>query len=123
MVAAIGSSLLPGTYGTANGGSMAGLGAQLARYQRELSNCVNCDSANTIEGKESIQAISSKISSVKARIEEMESAKPAMPNAATITSAGTADDSVAREEKSETAQVIESMQADKPIGRIVDAYT
>jgi hypothetical protein len=47
----------------------ASLQAQLAQYQRQLSDCVNCSSANTPEGKEQIQEISSKISAIKQRIE------------------------------------------------------
>lgn len=101
---------------------MASLEAQLARYQQELSNCVNCDSANTAEGKETIQALSNKISSVKARIEAIENAKPATPNTTTITHASTTGDPVAPAEKDQVALVMVPMQADKPIGRFVDAY-
>ena len=49
--------------------SAAGLEAQLARLQKELSECVNCASANTTEGKAKIQAISDKISVVNARLD------------------------------------------------------
>jgi hypothetical protein len=55
--------------------STAALEAQIDRYQDELSNCVNCSSAKTLEGKEKIQSISNKISALKARIQEIENAK------------------------------------------------
>lgn len=83
MVSAIGASTLPGASGKSAGRSAAGLEAQLERLQKELSSCVNCDSANTLQGKETIQAVSNKISSVKARIEAIEIAKQTAPNSAT----------------------------------------
>lgn len=74
MVSAIGSSSY---FSTANAGkSIAGLQAQLDRYQKELSDCVNCDSAKTREGKENIQDVSGKIGEIKARIEAATLAKP-----------------------------------------------
>ena len=68
MISAIGSST-PYTPPHTNAG---GLQAQLDRYQKQLSDCVNCDSANTHEGKETIQALSNKISDIRARIQETE---------------------------------------------------
>lgn len=69
MVAAISSSHAsipsPGS-----GGSTAGLEAQLTRYQKELSDCVNCESSKTPEGKANILELQVKISSVKERIEK-----------------------------------------------------
>ena len=58
MVAAVGSPSL----------SIAGLEAQVARYQHQLSDCVNCSSASTIEGKTNIQKISGQISETKGRL-------------------------------------------------------
>ena len=69
MVAAISSSTAVVVAAAVN--PAAGLEAQLQRYQKELSDCVNCDSANTAAGKETIQAISAKISGVRARLEEI----------------------------------------------------
>jgi hypothetical protein len=66
MVSAIGSSAFSGAGGTGSG--VAGLEAQLAGYQNQLSDCVNCCTANTREGRETIQALSIKISEIKARI-------------------------------------------------------
>jgi hypothetical protein len=70
MVAAIGSSALTSS---ANGSAspITGLEAQIARYQKQLSDCVNCDSAKTLQGKQNIQQISDKISVAKARIDEI----------------------------------------------------
>ncbi len=48
-----------------------GLEFELAKYQKELSDCVNCDSANTAEGRSKIQEIHNKISAVQVRIERL----------------------------------------------------
>jgi hypothetical protein len=48
--------------------SPASLQAQLQRYQHQLSDCVNCSSAKTPQGKSDIQAISAKIGEVQRRI-------------------------------------------------------
>lgn len=74
MVAAIGSTALPGSGASAS--PTAGLEAQVIRYQKQLSDCVNCDSANTAQGKETIQQVSNKISAAKARIEEINVSRP-----------------------------------------------
>lgn len=68
MVSAINSSPSLGPAGS--GPSVASLQAQLDRCQKQLSDNVNCASANTREGKETIQALSNKISEIKARIQE-----------------------------------------------------
>ena len=52
--------------------SAASLQAQIAVYQRQLSDCVNCSSANTIQGRNDIQQISSKISAAKAQIQQLQ---------------------------------------------------
>lgn len=67
MIQAIGSSGSPPLPRTP--GSPAGLEVQLARLQSELSDCVNCASANTAEGKAKIQELSNQINSIRARIE------------------------------------------------------
>ena len=61
----IGSSPLSASPG---GASNTGLRAQLSRYEKERSACVNCASADTIEGKRNIQNIDSEINSLKARL-------------------------------------------------------
>ena len=50
--------------------SPASLQAQLQHYQQQLSDCVNCASAKTPQGKSDIQAISAKISDVQQRIKD-----------------------------------------------------
>ena len=54
--------------------SSASLQAQLQRYQKQLSDCVNCASAKTQQGKNNIQAISSRISQIEQRIRQKENA-------------------------------------------------
>ncbi|NIA56282.1 hypothetical protein HAV22_21875 [Massilia sp. TW-1] len=48
--------------------SSVGLRAKLDRYEKQLSDCVNCASAKTPEGKADIAAISAKIDEVKRTI-------------------------------------------------------
>jgi hypothetical protein len=67
MVAPIGTSNTFSYTGTVK--PSTGLEFELAKYQKELSDCVNCDSANTAEGRSKIQEIHTKISAVQARIE------------------------------------------------------
>jgi hypothetical protein len=48
--------------------SRAALRADLARYEKELSECVNCASASTPEGKRNIQDLGAQIGTLKARL-------------------------------------------------------
>ena len=73
MVQAIGSATVSGGLGA--GAATASLEAQLVRYQKQLSDCVNCDSAKTAEGKAAIDALSSKISEVRTRIDTVTKVK------------------------------------------------
>jgi uncharacterized protein HemX len=73
MVQAVGAPLSAAYSSTAGG--TAGLQGQLSRYEKELSACVNCDSALTLEGKQKIQEVSDRIAQIKARIEQLEVAK------------------------------------------------
>lgn len=75
MVAAVGSSTLQ-TGSTSGISPIASLEAQVTRYQKQLSDCVNCSSANTLEGKKNIQEISDKISIAKAKIEQINQTQP-----------------------------------------------
>jgi hypothetical protein len=79
MLSAIGSSIYASPAGT--GPSVVGLQAQLDRYQKELSDCTNCSSAKTLEGRQSIQTLSNQIGEIKARIEAVTITKLATPNA------------------------------------------
>ena len=66
MIPAIGTPTSNPPYST---GGVA-LQGQLARYEKELSACINCSTAKTTEGKQKIQEVSSQIEQIKARIEQ-----------------------------------------------------
>ena len=127
MLSAIGSSTP--TSSPADAGTLsAGLEARLARYQKELADCVNCDSANTREGRETIQVLSNKVSEIKARIEEVtatnSSTHPAAPNART--SAGVGVNRVAlasgAQDKIAVATVSASGSAAATVGSRLDVF-
>ena len=84
MVAAVGSS--PISAMPSGGFGTAGLEAQIARYEKQLSDCVNCSSAKTPEGKKAIEEISNKISATRARIDQVLSAKEVAQPAAAVAS-------------------------------------
>jgi hypothetical protein len=48
--------------------SRVALRADLARYQKKLSDCVNCESAKTPEGKRNIQDLDTRIGALKAQL-------------------------------------------------------
>jgi hypothetical protein len=48
--------------------SKAALRAELARYEKVRSDCVNCPSAKTIEGERNIQNLDTQISALKAKL-------------------------------------------------------
>lgn len=73
MVNSIGSSTFSSP--ASSGSLTAGLTAQLGRYQKELSECVNCSSAKTSEGKVKIADLVGKISDLKTRIDNVSSTK------------------------------------------------
>ena len=52
--------------------TIASLDAQMQRYQRQLSDCVYCQSAKTPEGKAAIDKVNEKISMVKTQMEAAE---------------------------------------------------
>jgi hypothetical protein len=68
MISSVGSSLAYDCCPTAK--PAAGLDAQIARFKKELSDCVNCESAKTTKGKAKIQAISDKITALTAHAEK-----------------------------------------------------
>ncbi|HTD06393.1 FlxA-like family protein [Undibacterium sp.] len=92
MVQAVGSDI-GNTAG--NSAASATLQAQLERYQRELSDCVNCSSAKTSEGKAQIDEISGKISSLKSRMEKVGDTKSSDTLDHAATSAGKLKDGTA----------------------------
>jgi len=68
-------SALPAS-STAASAAATGLQAQLARYQKQLADCVDCASAKTPEGRKTIQELSDRISIAKERLRELD-ANPA----------------------------------------------
>jgi hypothetical protein len=69
------------------------LHAEVARYQRQLSDSVNCASAKTLEGKAHIQELSSKISAAQQRIKQIEAEKaPGNDHVALSSNAGGSGD-------------------------------
>ena len=90
MVSAIGSAPVTG-FAPTPGSSTAGLEAQIVRYKKELSDCVNCASAETTAGKAAIAEAASKVSAAEARIERISAANQTNQTDAAATA--TADDS------------------------------
>ncbi|MDQ1831184.1 hypothetical protein [Massilia scottii] len=83
MAQAIASSTSSAAYADGAGKpSPVTLQAQLQRYQQQLSDCVNCASADTAQGKSDIQAIAARITQVQQRIAQ-ESGAAATPATAT----------------------------------------
>ena len=113
MIPAIGASASTPSFST--GG--AALQGQLARYEKELSACVNCSTANTTEGKQKIQLISSQIEQIKARIEQATQARGIL-RVENRTSFGVSGlDSVL---KTESATYDPGSDARPRIGRLID---
>lgn len=68
------SSTTAATYGS-SAPSAVSLQSQLERNQKQLSDCVNCASAKTPQGKADIQAISARISQIEQRIAQAQERK------------------------------------------------
>lgn len=133
MVSAIGS--LP-TFSPAatTVASTAGIEAQIARDEKELSNCINCASAETKQGQADIQALTNKINLARARLEQITTANPDEQSIAlNATTSSEADVSelaanptgaevpVARDNISEASTATPN-ESDKGVGRLVDEY-
>ena len=54
---------------------LAGLEAQIAQYQKQLADCVNCDTATTLTGQSAIEELSAKINVTKERLEAIAAVK------------------------------------------------
>jgi hypothetical protein len=127
MVSAIGSPPASSAAPT-TGASTAGIEAQIVRYKKELSDCVNCASAKTPEGKAAIQAISTKISTAQARIEKITADKPASqpPTPGTTTANNTPANTYAVASTAESKTSAESVSASdssgSTAGRFVDVF-
>jgi hypothetical protein len=115
MVAAIGSA----TVSAMSGGSFgtAGLEAQIARYEKQLSDCVNCASAKTPEGKKAIAEISNKISATRARVDEMQATKQVAQPLATKAAAGDASKSAVMPDTAASPK-----QSYSTVGSLVDLF-
>ena len=91
MSISIGSSSLSCTIGAQP--SRTALDADLAKYQKQLSDSVNCASSKTLEGKTQIQELSNKITETQARIKQVvASSPPANATAVNESSAPAASD-------------------------------
>ena len=75
MVQAISSSVSAPT-GAGGAPSAASLQAQLQRFQQQLSDCVNCASAKTPEGKTAIREAAAKVSQVTQKLDALQNARP-----------------------------------------------
>lgn len=81
--------------------SAASLQGQLQRFQQQLSDCVNCSSAKTPQGKVDIEAIASKIGQIERRIDQLGKGQPG-PNS-TDSAPGASDDRRAATQSAATA--------------------
>jgi hypothetical protein len=123
MVSAIGSSTTSSAAPT-TGTSTAGIEAQIVRYKKELSDCVNCASSKTPEGKAAIEAISTKISTAQARIEKINTDKPPAPSTTTANNTPTNTYAAASTAASKTSveSVSASTASGSTTGRLVDVF-
>ena len=81
MSIAIGSSFVSGSLDSYP--SRSTLDSEVARYKKQLADCVSCPSSNTLEGKANIQEISSKISADQAHIRKIEAAAAVVNDSST----------------------------------------
>ena len=73
MLSAIGPSVQSSTSSMA--ASTAAIDAQISRYKKELSNCVNCESADTKQGQADILALTNKIKIAEPQLEKASTAR------------------------------------------------
>lgn len=123
MVAATGalaSSAAPVPQG---GGSTGGLDAQLARYQKQLSECINCASSKTPEGRREIDDLYGKIHDLQARIEEARGGGPVFRVSSTEQTAGLPG-ATASTQGSQPEQGASSRRATiyDTVGSVIDTY-
>ena len=100
-----------------------GLDAQLARYEKQLAECVNCASARTPEGKQAIEDLYGKIHDTKAKIEEVRTVNPIQPASAAESAAqlntaapATPDVSNVQDRPSRCASIYDT------VGSVIDVY-
>lgn len=75
MISAIGASRTAITATTAQ--STAGLESQIEQYKKKLADCISCPSSKTPKGKENIQTLAAKVSTLMAQAEKIRNAKAA----------------------------------------------
>jgi ABC-type Na+ efflux pump permease subunit len=133
MVSEIGSSPASNAVATTVT-SNAGIEAQIARDKKELSNCVNCESAETKQGQADIQTLTNKISAAQARLDAIRTteqiSQPAeldSTNASdSATSLNTASSIAENKTSGESAPTLNSPEtlesSDSSTGRFVDEF-
>ena len=116
-IGAIGSSTAASaTTGAAStGSSTAGLEAQITQYKKQLADCVNCASAKTPAGKQQIQAITNKISSAQARIDQITQNASARAAATSSTDTTNTDEVAA-------AQAAQTTDPTQSTGQLVNVF-
>lgn len=90
--------------------SSAALQAQVARYQQELSDCVNCETAKTQHGKANIEAIQTKIRTAMERLDAIDTARSA---AKSKSQSG---------EKTATQEPPRTQSANATLGQTIDVF-
>ena len=126
MVSAINSSTTSSPASSAVA-STAAIEAQLARDRKELSNCVNCETAETKQGQADIQALTNKIKIAEARLKEIsntapENQTPAPNQSADDNSATNTDPLATPEEFFNDVQATISGSTEIAPGRYVDVF-
>ena len=75
MVSAVGVSPVVSAVSNTSASS-SGLEAEVARYKKELADCVSCETADTKQGQADIQELTNKINIVEARLKESATNNP-----------------------------------------------
>lgn len=73
------SSTIASTDPQTSGTSRVGLEAQLDRYKKQLSDCENCASASTPEGKTQIQNLQARIDQTEVRLKAFDTPSETTP--------------------------------------------
>ena len=110
---ALASAATPAVQGSAGAG---GLNAQLARYEKQLAECINCASASTPEGKQAIEDLYGKIHDTKAKIEEARSVNPVLPASAVPAGSAVSDSQAIQDQASRRASIYDT------VGSVIDVY-
>jgi len=120
MVSAIAPALIPGT-GATTGTDAVSLEAKIARYKQELSDCINCESAKTSQGKADIQRISNLISIAEARLSSVKASKQnSQADPSSTTASNAAASSTENETGTESATTPTSTSS--TLGKFVDVF-